>query len=89
MRMSVMVAELSIIIVSYNHFASTSESPCHVGPVTNATGNEQQIYVRDGSDRISVLGQGTEWCNHAQRSIFKTDHIHTRDSRFLPLSGRQ
>lgn len=53
----------------------TAESPCLVGPVTNAAGNEQRIYIRDGSDEISILGQGTDWCNHAQRSIFETDQL--------------
>lgn len=53
----------------------TSESPCLVGPVTNAAGNEQQIYIRDGSDETAILAQGTEWCDHAQRSIFETDQL--------------
>jgi GT2 family glycosyltransferase len=53
----------------------TAESPCLVGPVTNAAGNEQQIYIRDGSDEISTLAQGIEWSNHAQRSIFETDQL--------------
>ena len=53
----------------------TAESPCLVGPVTNAAGNEQQIYIRDGSDETSIFAQGTEWCTHAQRSIFETDQL--------------
>jgi len=61
-------------ILLVKHLQS-AESPCLVGPVTNAAGNEQQIYIRDGSDKTSILGQGTEWCNHAQRSIFETDQL--------------
>ena len=52
-----------------------SSVPCLVGPVTNAAGNEQQIYITEGSDKSSVLAQGYSWSRHAARSVFQTDQL--------------
>ncbi len=49
--------------------------PCLIGPVTNAVGNEQQIYITAGSDESSVLVQGEMWSRHAVGSVFKTDQL--------------
>ena len=51
------------------------DAPCLVGPVTNAAGNEQQIFIRDGSGLASVLAQGREWSVHARGSVIKTDQL--------------
>lgn len=53
----------------------STDNPCLVGPVTNAAGNEQQIYIKDGSDEASVLIQGAEWCRYARGSVFQTDQL--------------
>jgi len=52
-----------------------SSVPCLVGPVTNAAGNEQQIYITEGSDKSSVLSQGYSWSRHAAGSVFQTDQL--------------
>lgn len=52
-----------------------ADTPCIVGPVTNAAGNEQQIYIREGSEEDSVLAQGEKWCKHACGSVFETDQL--------------
>ena len=49
--------------------------PCLVGPVTNAAGNEQRIYITEGSDEASVLAQGDSWRRHARGSVFQTDQL--------------
>lgn len=56
-------------------YLQAATAPCLVGPVTNAAGNEQQIYIKDGSDQSSVLAQGAEWCSHAGGSVFHTDQL--------------
>jgi len=52
-----------------------AERACLVGPVTNAAGNEQQLFIREGSDPAAVLRQGTEWCRHAAGSVLPTDQL--------------
>jgi len=48
--------------------------PAMIGPVTNAAGNEQQIFFE--SDNVeSVLEQGALWCRHAQGSMINTDQL--------------
>lgn len=51
------------------------QSPCLIGPVTNAAGNEQQIYISEGSDQDSVLVQGKQWAKHARGSMIPTDQL--------------
>ncbi len=53
----------------------TEQGVCLIGPVTNAAGNEQQIYLRGNRDQASVLAQGEEWANHARGSIILTDQL--------------
>lgn len=48
---------------------------CLIGPVTNAAGNEQQIYITEGNDTTSILDQGADWCHHAHGSMFATDQL--------------
>lgn len=56
-------------------YLQSADRPCLVGPVTNAAGNEQQIYIREGSDEFSVLAQGAKWCKHAGGSAFQTNQL--------------
>ncbi|MBW1749568.1 MAG: glycosyltransferase family 2 protein, partial [Deltaproteobacteria bacterium] len=60
------------LMLSYLHKADV---PCLVGPVTNAAGNEQQIFIRDGSALSSILAQGAEWSRNASGSVIKTDQL--------------
>jgi GT2 family glycosyltransferase len=62
---------LSLLV---SHLQGT-DSPCLVGPVTNAAGNEQQIHIRRGSDEAAVLAQGARWSSHAAGSVFMTDQL--------------
>ena len=50
------------------------DAPAVIGPVTNAAGNEQQIYFYQG-DVQSILTQGELWSHHAARSFFHTDML--------------
>ena len=56
-------------------YLQSADRPCLAGPVTNAAGNEQQIYIRQGSDESSVLAQGEEWCRYARGSVLQTDQL--------------
>lgn len=60
------------LLVKHLHEADRS---CIVGPVTNAAGNEQQIYFKDGDDQTSILTQGAEWSKQAAASVFLTDQL--------------
>ncbi len=48
--------------------------PAILGPVTNAAGNEQQIFFQSGNVE-SVLEQGDLWSQHAQGSMINTDQL--------------
>jgi GT2 family glycosyltransferase len=52
----------------------SSSAPLILGPVTNAAGNEQQIFVRPGSVE-EILQQGKVWSGHARGSSFATDQL--------------
>lgn len=52
----------------------TMSGPTVVGPVTNAAGNEQQIFFKPGNEQ-SVLDQGALWSSNAGGSIFSTDQL--------------
>ena len=68
-----LVPEDSLALL-YEHLVA-SPVPCLVGPVTNAAGNEQQIYIKKGSDQESILAQGRKWCAHAGGVGWKTDQL--------------
>jgi GT2 family glycosyltransferase len=48
--------------------------PTVVGPVTNAAGNEQQLFIKSGTVQ-SILDQGSVWSSHAGGSFFSTDQL--------------
>lgn len=48
--------------------------PVMLGPVTNAAGNEQQIFFETGKVE-SVLEQGATWSRNAEGSMIKTDQL--------------
>jgi len=48
--------------------------PTVVGPVTNAAGNEQQIFFEPGNVQ-SILDQGALWSSNAGDSFFLTDQL--------------
>lgn len=48
--------------------------PVMLGPVTNAAGNEQQLFFKPG-DVQAVMDQGALWSSHAGGSFFSTDQL--------------
>ncbi len=52
----------------------SNTSPCLVGPVTNAAGNEQRIYFPSGSDEAEILRLGEQWCGYGGGCI-STDQL--------------
>lgn len=57
-----------------NRQLESTMGPAMIGPVTNAAGNEQQIYCWPG-DAQSILAQGVQWSNQARGSLFATDQL--------------
>lgn len=46
-----------------------------LGPVSNQSGNDQQIYTC-GTTVSEILNEGATWCDHSHGSYYQTDIIH-------------